>query len=1742
MYYHVSTTNTKTVDTMSVTGYYGFGPQPGTLIELPTTINWHLVDYNERGGRGGRVGTRDTEGVGTFFGTYTDDTYGITGAEYNNGIPANGVCAYEITANNNYLLDLRAINLLSGITISDYFITAESNNIFSVTANPGAPDFSVLGLWAKDERDYMYLDAAGGSNFPWISSSSDGFIKYPLSLSAKPANLIYLNDEAYPGMSARSLFFNLTTRDVSADPVSEFFVEQFEVGRSLFATYKTPIITTLSSVSSTSMSTQICSIDLGNDLIHWRALKEGASPGTYSQIITRPPTGEYVNCASVFDFASALGCAGTSAINITAGKDTESIFVTILSATTASSGIQVIGGTVSEGTGIFYTDSEANIIEFKPKRVQITLDELGIGYATLSSSFIDTGGDESGIVTEAADITWTINSTDDLSAGHGFTGVTQTGVSEITLSAGNALTKSLTATIDDQFASLRTPFIYEVTIGDGVTISSTNLGSAIRLVPVYSVSQESLFDVSPSRLVQWTTDTPGAVWAPGGVTGTTASTAVSNFSPYLTLSATALTGTHTITLSAGGDQDSITWRPYLPVDVTTTLLLCTLSSTADADSVLYNMKTLGDSVYAPGTPPRINHNLPLGTTVTYTHTGERIALTEIQDSITLNADFEWDVDIPTVIYGGGVFDSSHDTITATTNPSGSVTFESIPVVNDTYFKPLLQITNDANVNSPSPVVYMSRPSADEIILDVDNSSILTGDLTIGMPGNVVGYVQFNSTDLTTGPVSSITGTTSGEAYTDFISKYLTVSVPPAISSTSISLDVTAYYGNTVETSAVPITKSYSTSAIFVNCTGPTSGDIVIIPEYKWNTGTRAWDQVIDKSTFILQDTIPSFIYGHGRTETLIISAVSSECIGTWDWSIRRASGDIETTIPSDSRTTYNFKTSADGSESIDLILTPYTSQGNIRLPSITATNALSAVYDTPSDINVTVDFVSAFGAPGTLSGIVSASNSTGDMPIDYQITTLAADVSTLHWSATARSAAAGGVDLAEMVIDFTVSDIGENAFSIPKFRTTEVQTSAIPYYQYSYVTHPVHNDWSYPVSFTSDTSASTITDISTGYPVIPHYFLNNKYVELSGGTVSVELDNETVWPTPFISAFEWTTNSVISTLTDNAALTGGPYTEEGTYSIQMVSKINEGAPHSVSDTNGIVVLSSYPEYNAAIDRRVDNYTKPTLQPCGIGSNDWVTAETVNYSLKKIYDNAEALLISSKLYDDPPYEYTGWLGSVNLYNTSIPQFRWFVNIPGLQYSLNNPVPVSDVFSDIKDVVVRDDELWVSDKDSVFLLSDDFMPTKITEENTVGVGVNFNCIRSIELDNVDTDRVYLLDSLDPDDSSSGSRNEVYVFEFTRGSNVWTLLFKWGGLGAASSKYKFRNPGDIMMDSDNFLYVADTDNLVVKKYTRTGSWIKTITNTNFTSTNKPVSLCQTPTGDIHILCGDKVVVVDTGGTQQRTYDINTTGTYRKISSSKNDGFVYAMSDDNVIKCNTDGTLQLTLQYYELSPLFTPAHRAVFQDDFRNLYVAQGASILKFNDQIKLLSLIDEDSIENRWTFDEISVERQEYVQDWVFNKAINRLWDNIEILRKSVLGKLSFKSNLTYASTTAISGAGPTSLEDCTFDWLPGNLANIDNTQTYCYVTPIVRGLLPDEYIEPTYAKDEAIIGINELVTADVINRVLCQLQENIDSIYDMLDQSGDKSMELCDGLSATATTVPDTVQAILTACYPEYIPYF
>ena len=385
--------------------------------------------------------------------------------------------------------------------------------------------------------------------------------------------------------------------------------------------------------------------------------------------------------------------------------------------------------------------------------------------------------------------------------------------------------------------------------------------------------------------------------------------------------------------------------------------------------------------------------------------------------------------------------------------------------------------------------------------------------------------------------------------------------------------------------------------------------------------------------------------------------------------------------------------------------------------------------------------------------------------------------------------------------------------------------------------------------------------------------------------------------------------------------------------------------------------------------------------------------------------------------------------------------WNVNLPYID-DYYDPLTVCTVELRCKytGIASRDNLIYATRGTSVCVLSSDYNSTLIGVRQTLDNSIGFADLCGIALDSKNT--FFVIDR-------TLCRVASYRLGLTS-SSPWVHVNSWGELGPRVLPNRFYKPNDIHVDKHDTVWVTDTGNMCVKHYTNTGNWLKTLTD-DVLMVYAPQSVAVDELDRLHVLTSNNNIrVYDYMGNYLFDYDIDDTTPPKKINTNYNKQLIYVTYERSVRIYTRNG---LAFNYL-FDNRFCGANavvEGVYQDEYRNTLVPYGDKILKFVHILKQKEIKSTISNEFWQELEAITIDKDEYIQDWVYNKAFQKMWDTIEV----------FRSTLFYDTT-------------------------------YC------KG-----YRRPQYSKDMVCIGQNEIVTSIVINRCLKYLWTNLCSVYYYFD---------------------------------------
>ena len=501
----------------------------------------------------------------------------------------------------------------------------------------------------------------------------------------------------------------------------------------------------------------------------------------------------------------------------------------------------------------------------------------------------------------------------------------------------------------------------------------------------------------------------------------------------------------------------------------------------------------------------------------------------------------------------------------------------------------------------------------------------------------------------------------------------------------------------------------------------------------------------------------------------------------------------------------------------------------------------------------------------------------------------------------------------------------------------------------------------------------------------------------------------------------------------------------------------KGLVHETELNNIIKIVSNY---NTYIE---DQFTgeaislKNDLNSIKIKSNEWVSDLSINPSFNKLYDNLTFLENISKFYSKPPQEMQGWLGS---YGSEV---KWNLNPFDSNYNVVNSES-GTLEKLVTFQIVDDDYVLLAYDNKVEIRENKYDTVEVESITQRSVNDNFTGIKNVVVDS--EGKIVVLDS-----KNFGT---VSIYEF---NPILLNPFKWvvsfGGYGSKTSKSKFNNANDLSINSADELFVTDTGNGTIKKYTNTGGFLGRFDSTKFDAEGDSVisSSCS-DSGVVYALTNDYVVLFDnTTRTEMSHFQWKSKVenlTPVRIAASRDENIVYIVGEEKVAKFTKDGLLigYLGETPEEFSTTITNfKYTNYVHTPNRVGYLVSDSFVLKYADYISYLyikPLLDP----IWWQQSDLVINKNENVDYWVYNKVFNRFWENMELFRESLKSRVLF-----------------------TFD---------ENGKL------IFKLYKRDERYKPafTYSKEDILIGVNEIVSSEVLNRCLSRLTKCQEELLDMI----------------------------------------
>lgn len=502
--------------------------------------------------------------------------------------------------------------------------------------------------------------------------------------------------------------------------------------------------------------------------------------------------------------------------------------------------------------------------------------------------------------------------------------------------------------------------------------------------------------------------------------------------------------------------------------------------------------------------------------------------------------------------------------------------------------------------------------------------------------------------------------------------------------------------------------------------------------------------------------------------------------------------------------------------------------------------------------------------------------------------------------------------------------------------------------------------------------------------------------------------------------------------------------------------------------------------NSTFTLPVSNFEDIKIQP-----NDIATSTVINGKLKKLYDNFLYLYKSSRVASNIiPVSSIAIAGVSATTNDSL---RWKRNISSDSFTKMS----YDGFygeTSVRDIAVVGNKdldrysIFLSTGKDIVVYNSDKEETTFTFAlctNQLAVNYNVKWQDIVDIEFGDKNQMYVLDV---------SANKVAKYDvsgFTTDDTILNnkLVYRdsIGGYGTYDDKLLFNTPRALTIHDTN-VYVLDSGNGCIKKYDENLNWQITYRLFRDFLSAYPVDLVSNVYGDIYVLTQNGYILkYDNNFLAKETINLlplSSTGEiFKQINFSPTEPNIgYITTNKNVYKFSTSGKFNIIGSYlFYLNNINTNENIVSFTSlpygvNDKNFVFSTNNTrgILRlYYDNLNLYDVLAIKDFDV-YDFNEIEINRSEYLQNWVFNKAISKLIINHMRLRDQITGKFQARKDIN--GDLVLRGA---------------------------------RYLLPDEQSNLSFQQDIThFIGANEIFQNNIVNRCLEKLFNIQQEIYNVL----------------------------------------
>lgn len=484
----------------------------------------------------------------------------------------------------------------------------------------------------------------------------------------------------------------------------------------------------------------------------------------------------------------------------------------------------------------------------------------------------------------------------------------------------------------------------------------------------------------------------------------------------------------------------------------------------------------------------------------------------------------------------------------------------------------------------------------------------------------------------------------------------------------------------------------------------------------------------------------------------------------------------------------------------------------------------------------------------------------------------------------------------------------------------------------------------------------------------------------------------------------------------------------------------------------------------------------------VGTNDFGEASVFNTAISKLDQCFDYLVTKSKVFGLSPAIMSMRYGSSSNPSTSGSGQQWqnasisqYPSADNYYWSYTNPLSTSHISANSRYVLRVEDNVL-----KLMSATTNHTPTVFPRSYSTYSSVVFDSIVGVVLEEID-DIIWVLES-------NGRLTKLQYLNGWKHLNTWKYT--------TGTPQQLITPVGMAVDASNIYIVskrtATSSEYELRIFDRNFQHVKTVYNENI-----PLICSVCLSRDYVILLSDDAPIAGDGNVLYMLNKTNHTlvksvglasvsrnylpndevltaydANIKSIYPAYDDYFIYGITKNQIYKFTQEGMLvgfggdQAVQIAFDASGVTTYTVTGVAQDKYSNLYVSSSHDIVRYFDAAvfasKLLSTSTYSLTDALRSSNELEVHSNENCAYWVYNRIFNRFYDNLELFRNTILGKLKVRNR-------QISLVG-------------FNVADV---------------------IHFPYTKDEIFVGINELHCEATINRNIKRLYECLEVLANMIN---------------------------------------